>query len=123
MQLTELSTALALILAVAALAVALIAYRGSRKSVENVVSLAQWTRENSSKSLSLKRIAQLEADMTDLQESYDTLLGSMKKLRAKIHLRMAREKRHPGSDEPNDLHSETDKNALRLNAKGAGLLR
>ena len=120
---TELSTILsilALIFAAAALAVAVFSYRGCRKMRDHALSLAQWTRENNEKSVSLTRMADLEASMTDLTDSYSSLLRQHKRLRARLNMRKAREVAN--SDE-SDLHSETDKTALRLKAKASGLLR
>ena len=117
---TELSTALALIVAAAALVVAIFSARGSRRAQQNALALAQWVRDNNEKSVSLKQIAELEAGMTDLTDSYASLLRQHKRLRSRISMRKARE---VATGDESDLHSMTDKNALRLAAKQKGLLR
>ena len=115
---------LALCVALVAVFFAALSYRGCRRAQENVTSLAQWTRDNSKKSVSLLRIAKCESSITELTDSYDALLASQKKLRARIHMRKARDKRHESGDlDESELSSEQDKNALRLKAKAAGLLR
>lgn len=68
-------------------------------------------------SVSLRRMAAVEATMTDLTDSYDGLLASHKKLRSRIGMRATREKSQNGLD------STDDKVRLRLAAKQSGLLR
>lgn len=67
-------------------------------------------------------IAELTAEMTDLTDSFQSLLRSHKKLRARIGMREARAKKRD-MDAETDLGSETDKRALRLAAKQSGLLK
>lgn len=117
---TELSTILAMVFAAVALAVAVFSYRASRQAQRNALALAEWTRENNEKSVSLKRMAEVEGALTDLTDSYQSLLRQHKRLRSRISMRKARE---TGNQDDQDLHSESDKNALRLKAKAAGLLR
>lgn len=66
-------------------------------------------------------VAALSSEMTELQDSYQSLLKSHKKLRSRIGMREVREK--AGSDPGSDLSSETDKRQLRLAVKAAGLLK
>jgi hypothetical protein len=68
------------------------------------------------------QIAELSAEMSELTDAYGALLKSHKKLRSRITMRENREK---GMDQGtgSDLSSLTDKRALRLAAKGAGLLK
>lgn len=66
--------------------------------------------------VTLKRMADVEVALTDLTDSYDSLLSSHKKLRSRIGMRKTRE----------DAKTEvdlTDKTQLRLAAKQSGLLR
>jgi len=72
------------------------------------------------KSLGLRRIAELEASMTELLDSHQALLDSHKKLRSRIGMRELREKR-ASEAEPTDLQSG-DKRTVRLAAKSAGLI-
>lgn len=116
---TDLPTVLALAVAFMALCVAGAAAFFAVRSARNVSQVALWVHQKNAKSASLKRIAELEATMTELLDSYDSLLTSHKKLRARIGMRAAREKR---VSEP-DLTTETDKAALRHAARAAGMLR
>lgn len=79
-----------------------------------------WVEKNNAKSLQLRQIAELEATMTEILDSHQSLLESHKKLRSRIGMRELREKR-AGEAEPGDLQS-TDKKQLRLAAKSAGLI-
>lgn len=76
--------------------------------------------ENQNKNaVSLRRMAEVEASLTDLTDSYDSLLKQHKRLRSRIGMRKIRE----DSQKPeNDLHSK-DKQAVRLAAKSVGLLK
>lgn len=124
---TELSTIfsiLALALAAAASIIATAAALFARRAAQNSGLCASWMDRNNANAVSLKRMADVEAQMTDLVDSYGSLLASHKKLRARIGMRENRLKKgNTGDGEAEELHSETDKAALRLKAKQAGLLR
>jgi hypothetical protein len=67
--------------------------------------------------VSLRRMAEVEATLTELTDSYDSLLKSHKLLRSRIGMRNNREAKE------NPLDSTHDKTKLRLAAKQAGYLR
>ncbi|MGI9457522.1 MAG: hypothetical protein ACR2NU_13240 [Aeoliella sp.] len=86
-----------------------------REAVEHVMT-------QNKNAVSLARTAELEAAVTDLADSYHSLLTAHKKLRSRIGMREVRAKRADGESGDNDLHS-TDKAVVRLAAKSAGLIK
>ena len=78
------------------------------------------------RSVSLARIAEVEATLTELSDAYSALLASHKKLRSRITMRENRAKAANGAD--TDLpDSRTDpdgwKRAMRLQLRKEGVLR
>jgi len=69
-------------------------------------------------------IAELASSLTELQDAYEALLASHKKLRSRISMRDLREKRSNGSDMPD---STTDpagwKRQMRLQLRKDGVLK
>ncbi len=70
-----------------------------------MVALAQYCREavefvqaQNKNAVSLRRIAEVEATLTELLDSYDALLRSHKKLRARIGMRIGRQEKANGVD-------------------------
>lgn len=81
--------------------------------------------ENQNKrSVSLARIAEVEATLTDLSDSYASLLAAHKKLRSRITMRANRAKAENGADIP-DARTDPDgwKRAMRLQLRQQGLLK
>lgn len=74
-------------------------------------------------SLSLRRMADVETTLTELTDSYDSMLRSHKKLRSRIGMRNNRDAAKNGLDSDSELATQPDKTKLRLAAKAAGLLR
>ena len=79
------------------------------------------------RAVTLRRMAEVEATLTELLDSYDALLTSHKKLRARIGMRAGREKRTNGAS-PDTVPSDEAgraayKSQLRADAKQRGLLR
>lgn len=68
------------------------------------------------------KIAEIEASLTELSDSYDALLSSQKRLRARIGMRAVRERRGSENDEASVMSGD-DKVKLRMQAKKSGLLR
>lgn len=93
-----LSTELSTIFVLAALALSLIALYIS-------IAAVRFVRYNSSESLSLSKMAKVEASLTELTDSYDALLTSHKKLRSRIGMRKHRGNGEAKDDEPD---SRTD---------------
>lgn len=80
-----------------------------------------WVRDNNEESLGLRKLAEHEAALTELQDSYEALLTSHKKLRSRIGMRENRAKaKSNGEDSPDDYASK--KRALRDRAKAKGYL-
>lgn len=95
----------------------------SRKSRTAVSEVALWINENNKRSVTLKQLAELSAEVTELKDSYDSLLTAHKKLRSRIGMRELRQKRNEvDNNDATELGSVTDKNELRLKAKARGLL-
>lgn len=83
-----------------------------REAVEFVV-------KGNKKSVTLRRMADVEATLTDLMDSYESLLASHKKLRSRIGMRKVRESRENGLDSD---ATTSDKAKLRIDAKQRGLI-
>jgi len=86
----------------------------------------QWVKGNNEKSLSLTRIAELEAALTDLADAYHALLKSHKKLRSRIGMRELRKRRKDaqnGSEEPAQGGLPLTKEQLRDEARKRNMLR
>lgn len=99
-----------------------------------VLQLANYCRDavdfvqkENKRAVSLRRIAEVEATLTELSDAYDALLTSNKKLRARIGMRERRAKgaKHVDSGEGPLSESEraSYKSQLRDEAKRKGLLR
>ena len=98
-----------------------------------LVQLGQYCRaaveyvENQNKrAVSLRRIADLETTCTELLDSYNSLLDSHKKLRARIGMRNIRNKRENGADltpMSTDAEKSTYKANLRAKLRASGQLR
>lgn len=120
---TELSTILAAgfgILATAAAVFSALAWRIARKSRDDAAALAGWTHENAKSSVTLKRLTELETELTELTDSYAALMKSHKKLRARIGMRLNRQ--NGRAEDQEGVQSSTDKAQLRLYAKKHGFL-
>jgi hypothetical protein len=89
---TDLPT-FSVILSAVALLVACVCMFIAARAHRWAVAAIKWTHEYNADSLSLKQLAELEAQMTDLYDSYSALLASHKKLRSRIGMREVREKR------------------------------
>lgn len=114
---TELSyefVALALLLVL----FAIVFYRWMRKLAAYCTEAVQVVQNQNANSVKLRQIADLSAEMTDLRDSFDSLLKQHKKLRARYTMR---ERRSNGKTDESGLHS-TDKTEVRKAAKAAGLL-
>jgi hypothetical protein len=85
----------------------------------------KYAQEHSAEEVSRKALASLHAELSDLTESYDQLLQSHKKLRARIGMREVRARRQEenGLDDDIDISTTRDKDALRLALKSKGLLK
>ncbi len=119
---TDLPTALAILVAVISLILAFIAALSANKCARYCAAAMEFVRKMEAKPVPKDTVAELSSEMTELVDSYHALLKSHKKLRARIGMREAREKR-PEPQTEIDLASTTDKAALRLEAKSRGLLK
>lgn len=62
--------------------------------LEHKVSNAlRYVTEENKRSVSLRKMAEVESSLTDLTDAYDALMASHKKLRSRIGMRELREKR------------------------------
>jgi hypothetical protein len=68
----------------------------------------------------MKRVAEIECDLTELKDSYDALLTSHKKLRSRIGMREIRDREAEAPDDPATWKQRTRAalaKAGKLNAK------
>lgn len=119
---TDLSTILTFLLEVSQYVLAIFALWYSYRC-------ALWMAGNNAQSLSLRKLAELEAAQTELLDAYEALLQSHRKLRARIGMRQVREKRKNGEDKPDqgpeidpDLAKAQEKRKLRAECKAKGLI-
>lgn len=92
---TDLST-FSVILSAAALLVACVCLFVATRAHSWAAAAIKWTQDYNADSLSLKQLAELESQLTELYDSYHALLASHKKLRSRIGMREVREKRRSG---------------------------
>jgi hypothetical protein len=123
---TDLSTVWAFLLVVSWvfwLGLAVWCWKAARYSMR----AAEYVQEQNKRSLGLRRMAEVETTLTELLDSYNALMTSHKKLRARIGMRAGREKRNNGQSGdvvPSDEAGRAAyKTALRADAKAKGLLR
>ena len=120
----ELSTIL-LILFALVVGFQAIQIEGLRTRVKSAVNFVQNQNKNA---VSLRRMAEVEATLTDLLDSYQSLLTSHKKLRSRIGMREHREKKNAESsgnvgEAPTDeVEKARYKAQLRADMKARGLL-
>lgn len=86
--------------------------------------ITNFVAKTNKRSVSLRRIAELEATLTELSDAYAALLDSHKKLRSRISMRQLREKRGNGSDIPDPASDPAGwKRAMRLQLRREGVLK
>jgi len=95
----------------------------SERAYLNSVEALKAVREGNAESLSLKRVTDLEASLTELTDSYEAVRVSLRKLRARITMRENRET--PANGELPDPRSDPDgyKRAMRLKLRESGALK
>ncbi len=90
---TDLSTISLAVAVLAALFLCVFALIRAARAEKYAFDAVSHMEQNNAKSLSLRRMAEVEATLTDLLDSYDSLLRSHKRLRARIGMREVRAKR------------------------------
>ena len=117
----------AILLSILAVALATRAYYLIRTVYSNVDTCIHWVKTENKASVSLRRMAEVEATLTDLLDSYQNLLESHKKLRSRIGMRELRDKKAEAATETPDLLDEGSKSAykseLRKQLRASGRLR
>lgn len=93
----------------------------ARSARNYAASCVDWLKESRKTSPEHAKIAQMSAELTELTDAYDALLKSHRTLRSRITMRENREKKR--DNEPEGSLESTDKKALRIAAKSAGLLK
>ena len=73
-------------------ALCVVVYRWMLKLAAYCRDAVAFVQNQNKNAVSLRRLAEVEATLTELLDSYDALLMSHKKLRARISMRSAREK-------------------------------
>lgn len=114
---TDLSTFVAIIVVLLAGIVAVIAISQWKLS-DRVDRAVAFIRNENADSLSLRKMADVEATLTELLDSYDALLTSHKKLRSRIGMREVREKRKK-TENGVDLGDEAEKAAYKAKLRAA----
>ena len=118
---TELSTAVLVICALTvAFCFAIVVW--VRRLARFVHYAVEEMRIGNKRSVSLARIAELDATLTELLDAYNALHTSHKKLRSRIGMRENRQQKANGVDSDEDARAR-DKNALREKARKAGHTR
>jgi len=117
----ELSTAVAVFSALC-VALALVGFVWMRKLAVYCRDAVEFVHAQNKNSISLRRMAEVEATLTELTDSYHALLDSHKKLRSRIGMRIVREEAHDAPGNGVDAATTTDKDALRKQLRAAGRL-
>lgn len=124
---TELFTAYAAAVAsLLALLASFLCLRWAILARDQAAACAQYVADQNKRSLSLKKMAEVETALTDLTDAYDSLLSQHKKMRARIVMREAREKKKQLGDAPaqmSDAEKSSEKARLRVLCKERGLLK
>ena len=123
---TGLSTVLAIFLGIVVL-FAVFLVRWQWKLALYCREAVEFVQIQNKKSVTLRRMAEVESTLTELSDAYGALLDSHKKLRSRIGMRNLRQKRGNGVDSEPVPASDADRAAykarLREDAKTKGLLR
>lgn len=94
---TDLSTFLVVFAAFLLMCASYVAYK-VRRMANRVAAAVTYLHTQNKNAVSLRRIAELESTLTELSDSYEVLLKSVKKLGARARTRAAREKAGNGLD-------------------------
>ena len=114
---TNLPWILSLILSISAVYATLVAVQARA----DCARCLEWIEKNNKNSVTLKRIAELETEMTEVTDAVAAYGVSLKKLRSRVGMRKVREQN--GSDVP-DSRSDPEgfkrymRQQLRINVKG-----
>lgn len=95
---TELPTILIALVALSAAVLAIFSWKQCRRAAEYAAAAVGYVETTNKKSVTLAKLAEIEASLTDLTDSYAALMASHKKLRARIGMRAAREKNSDQAD-------------------------
>ena len=109
---TELSTGL-VVLALLLLLLAMACFAHAMAMYKKVSAWGQYIVEQNKRSVTLRRMAEVEATLTELLDSYESLLTSHKKLRSRITMRENRAKPANGIDSTSVPADETAKAAYK----------
>lgn len=93
MLLTELSTILFACASAFTLTIAVYGWIKAAQAAKYAESCAEYVQQANKRSVTLKRVAELETQLTELYDAYHALLSSHKKLRSRIGMREHREKK------------------------------
>ena len=124
-----LSTALLEILAITAVAVsvlaaiaAIFAARNSQVACDYARAIHEWMDDNSKRSIGLKKIAELQLEVTDHADLIRQLYDGLKKLRSRAGMRELRERRKLDDNDLPDPKTDPEgwKKAMRLRLHNKG---
>ena len=88
-----------------------------------IARIREFVRKKNARSLSLAKLADLEATLTELLDGYNALLESHKKLRSRIGMRENRRRRANGEIPDPTQDPDGWKRAMRLQLKRDGILK
>ena len=88
-----------------------------------IARIRQFVAKKNARSLSLSKLADLEATLTELLDGYNALLESHKKLRSRIGMRENRRKRANGEIPDPTTDPDGWKRAMRLQLRRDGILK
>ena len=115
---------LSLFTSFAALLMSLGAYTRASRTKRLAIKVGDYVKTQNKRSLTLKRMAEVESTLTELTDSYDALLTSHKKLRSRIGMRATRDqKASNGLDAPDPATDQAGyKRVMRLKLRKEGKL-
>lgn len=119
------------LLSIVAIFLATRGYLLIRTAYANIEACIKWVQSENEASASLRRMAEVEGTLTDLMDSYNSLLEQHKRLRSRIGMRELRARRaeedDPAPPQTPDLLDAAEKAAyksrLRADLRAKGQLR
>ena len=113
------------ILAVTAAILAFLSAYGATWAIIRSIQTQKWVEANNKRALSLAKMAEVEAELTDLKDSYVSLLESHKTLRSRIGMRLHREAKKAAqadAETPKFATPDEEREALEIELQAAGKL-
>lgn len=116
---TQLPTILGVIGALSCLVIAVWAWRIAAYARDVAVRSVDFIQSQNKRAVSLKKLAEIEGELTDLRDAYDSMLTSHKKLRARIGMRENRAKKANGVESEAAPDTEAGRAAYKTRLRDA----